>query len=69
MANDAKMHLSLSARGFTDQDIGNIVSKEIMGKACTSIDLSSNFITQRGAAVLANELKFNTVSVIISRVF
>lgn len=67
MTSNNQTHLSRSAQGFTDQDIENIVSKEILGKAYTNIDLSSNYITQRGAAILANELRCNKVSGITIR--
>ena len=69
MASDTQMELSLSARGFTDQDIEKNVIKKMLEKAYTTVNLSLNFITQLGAVVLANELQRNSVSAMIASCF
>lgn len=53
--------LNYQNRGCTDREIEETIGKHSCGTKACELLLSGNIITQRGALVISNELKYNQV--------
>ncbi|CAF4189089.1 unnamed protein product [Rotaria sordida] len=54
--------ISYESKNITDADIKRIIQEAIVQQQCTELNLSNNKITHEGAAILAKELRNNTVT-------
>lgn len=51
-----------SSKGYTDQQILECLSMDGLNDVCTELDMSDNFITQRGASMLGRFIQHGKVS-------
>ncbi|CAM2714794.1 unnamed protein product [Rotaria socialis] len=52
--------IDLSKQQLFDRDIETVIKQAVIEKECTRLDLGYNAITAKGAAIIAESLKYNT---------
>ena len=62
------VEVSYSCENLTANDIPGVIKEALQQKQCTILDLSTNNITDEGAALLSNALKHNKVRLCVETV-